>query len=256
MVQLFRRGAGPLAGFDVKRGEPGTEGVRRAGTLLLSGESDYALRAAAGADRRRPLRRRNTRLVSANPDGDAGGGAGLHHQLHRAGNAVQTLPQNRPPSADLAEFRLLETGDDPQKQEQDRRGIRAADRNQTARPGEAGRRPLQPRLRRHARPGADRENPRLRAGDAAGTRAENHLLTIQFLPSNTTPSHLRCHEAVWADHFNSSKEIYQFPCNFYSKFSFQLLKKVRFDTNVMTQLIVHVTPLVWRKMNFQLTFFK
>lgn len=43
----------------------------------------------------------------------------------------------------------------------------------------------------------------------------------------------------------------------YSKFSsFQLLKKVRFDANVMTQLIVHVTPLVWRKMNFQLTFFK
>ena len=30
----------------------------------------------------------------------------------------------------------------------------------------------------------------------------------------------------------------------------------RFDANVMIQLIVHVTPLVWRKMNFQLTFFK
>ena len=82
------------------------------------------------------------------------------------------------------------------------------------------------------------------------------LLTIQFLPSDTTPFHLRCHEAVWTDYFNSPKEICQFPCNFYSKFSFQLLKKVRFDANVMIQLIVHVTPLVWRKMNFQLTFFK
>ena len=53
-----------------------------------------------------------------------------------------------------------------------------------------------------------------------------------------------------------TREICQFPCNFYSKFSFQLLKKVRFDANVITQLIVHVTPFVWRKMNFQLTFFK
>ena len=60
--------------------------------------------------------------------------------------------------------------------------------------------------------------------------------------------------AVRADNFHRSQEICQFPCNFYSKFSFQLLKKVRFNANVITQLIVHVTPLVWRKMNFQLNF--
>jgi hypothetical protein len=34
------------------------------------------------------------------------------------------------------------------------------------------------------------------------------------------------------------------------------LKKVWFDANEMIQLIVHVTPFVRRKMNFQLTFFK
>ena len=39
------------------------------------------------------------------------------------------------------------------------------------------------------------------------------LLTIQFLPSDTTPSQLRCHEAVWADYFNSSKEICGLFCN-------------------------------------------
>ena len=48
----------------------------------------------------------------------------------------------------------------------------------------------------------------------------------------------------------------EFSCNFYSKFSFQLLKKVWFDANIIIQLIVHVTPLVWRKINFQLNFFK
>lgn len=43
----------------------------------------------------------------------------------------------------------------------------------------------------------------------------------------------------------------------YSKFSsFHILKKVRLDASIIAQLIIHVTPLGWRKMNFQLTFFK
>ena len=81
------------------------------------------------------------------------------------------------------------------------------------------------------------------------------LLTIQFLPSNTTPFHLRCHKPVRADNFHRSPEFASFPV-ILLQILLPTLEKSPFDVNVMIQLIVHVTPLVWRKMNFQLTFVK